>query len=156
MEFKEGFIEFLKSLGIIKADKKEEMISYEIVYEPNVKDTHGEWMTAETIEKACENFNTNLREGVVKSNLFHTEDTELFTIVDTWIQKEFDVSVTETGENISAGAWVAKIQYNDSGLWELKKANVIGGVSVGGAGYVNKETGEITELTFDKMPEDGE
>lgn len=156
MSFKDEFITLLKSYGIIKAEKVEEMISYEIIYEPDTKDSHGEWMTAETIEKAAENFNTNLKDGVVKANLFHMADTESFTIVDTWIHKEFDVLVAGTNEPIKAGSWVSKIKYNDADLWELKKSGLIGGVSVGGKGYVNEETGEITNVTFDSIPDESD
>lgn len=128
----------------------EEMVSYEVIYEPLVKDAHGEWMSNETIEAAMSNFNENLKKGVVKANLFHMKNTDLFTVEDTWIQKEMDVQVVQTGEVIKAGTWVAKIKYNDKALWELKKSNVIGGVSIGGKGYVNPETGEITNVTFDE------
>lgn len=127
----------------------EEMVSYEVVYEPDTKDAHGQWMSLETIEKGCENFNENLNKGVVQPNLFHLQNTEAFSIESTWIQKEFDVKVVQTDEIIKAGTWVAKIKYHDAELWELKKAGVIGGVSIGGSGFVNQETGEITELTFD-------
>ena len=129
---------------------KEEMVSYEVVYEPNVKDAHGEWMSEKTIQKACENFNKNLKAGIVRPNLFHIKDTDLFTIEDTWIQKELDVVVEATGEIIKAGTWVAKVKYNDPVLWELKKSGVIGGVSIGGRGVINPETGEITNVTFDE------
>jgi Putative phage serine protease XkdF len=127
----------------------EEMISYEVVYEPLVKDAHGEWMTSETIEKACQNFNKNLEKGVVQPNLFHLKDTEAFTIESTWVQKELDVKVVQTGEVIKAGAWICKLKYNDESLWDLKKQGVLGGVSIGGIGRVNQETGEITDVTFD-------
>lgn len=150
--FKESLVNLMKEYGIIK---KEEMISYEVIYEPDTKDAQGEWMSKDTLEKACENFNTNLKQGVVKSNLFHLKETKAFTIVDSWIQKEFDVVVDGTDQPIKAGTWIAKLQFNDPALWELKKSGVIGGVSLGGRGYVNPETGEITELTFD-TPEDEE
>lgn len=149
MKFKEALKDLLKSYGILPPDPpKEEMISYEVVYEPNVKDSHDQWMTSETVEKACEDFNTNLKEGVVKSNLFHIADTDKFTVVDTWIHKELDVIVKGTDQPISAGTWVAKIQYHDADLWELKKSGVIGGVSIGAKGIVNEDTGEITQVTF--------
>lgn len=127
----------------------EEMVSYEIVYEPLVKDAHGEWMSEETLAHACENFNTNLQKGVVQPNLFHLQNTDTFTIEDSWIQKEFDVVVEATGEKIKAGAWVCKIKYHDDDLWILKKAGVIGGVSIGGKGTIDADTGEITNVTFD-------
>lgn len=128
---------------------QDQMISYEIVYEPDTLDAHDQWMSAETIAKACDNFNANLEKGVVSPNLYHLENTELFTIEETWVQKELDVQVVETGEVIKAGTWIAKLKYNSADLWELKKANVVGGVSIGGTGRINKETGEITDVSFD-------
>lgn len=128
---------------------QEEMISYEVVYEPLVKDAHGEWMSEETLALACENFNANLSKGVVQPNLFHLQNTDAFSIEDTWIQKELDIVVESTGEKIKAGTWVCKIKYKDENLWELKKSGVIGGVSIGGSGTINQETGEITNVTFD-------
>lgn len=143
-----------KAFGDVSGEQQtetlqEEMVSYEVVYEPNVKDAHGEWMSEKTIQKAMENFNKNLEKGVVQSNLFHLKDTNLFTIEDTWIQKELDVVVEATGEIIKAGTWVAKVKYHDSVLWELKKSGVIGGVSIGGKGVINPDTGEITNVSFD-------
>jgi hypothetical protein len=132
----------------------EEMVSYEVIYEPLVKDAHGEWMSEETLANACENFNQNLAAGIVQSNLFHLQDTQTFTIEDTWIQKEFDIVVEATGEKIKAGAWVCKIKYHDEDLWEMKKSGVIGGVSIGGRGSIDAETGEITNVNFDgDLPE---
>lgn len=151
----EAFSEFLeKAVGSVEQEHKtetldEEMVSYEVIYEPFTKDAHGEWMSDKTIEKAMENFNKNLEKGVVQSNLFHLKDTEAFTIESTWIQKELDVKVIQTDEIIKAGTWVAKIKYNDPQLWELKKSGVIGGVSIGATGVINQETGEITNVKFD-------
>lgn len=156
MSFKNEFISLLKRYGIVKADKQEEMISYEVVYEPDVKDGHEEWMSKETIEKACTTFNTLLASGDIKANLFHVEDTDAFSIVDSWIQKEFDVTVDETGEPIKAGTWVAKLQYHNVDVWELKKANVLGGVSIGAWGNIDEETGEITNLVFEEPEEEGD
>ena len=127
----------------------DQMISYEVIYEPNVRDAHDQWMSEETIIKACDNFNTNLEAGVVKSNLFHLSNTDLFTIEKTWVQEELDVIVEATDEIIKAGTWISKIKYHDEDLWNLKKAGIIQGVSIGGRGLINDETGEITEVSFD-------
>lgn len=151
----EAFSEFLeKAVGTTTQEQKqevldEEMVSYEVIYEPFTKDAHGEWMSDKTIEKAMENFNKNLEKGIVQPNLFHLKDTEAFTIESTWIQKELDVQVVQTGEVIKAGTWVAKIKYNDADLWQLKKAGIVGGVSIGATGVINQETGEITNVKFD-------
>lgn len=151
----EAFSEFLeKAVGTKSEEVKpeifdEEMVSYEVIYEPFVKDAHGEWMSDKTIEKAAANFNKNLEAGVVKANLFHLKETEAFTIESTWIQKELDVQVVQTGEVIKAGSWVAKIKYNDETLWDLKKQGVVSGVSIGAKGRISQETGEITNVTFE-------
>lgn len=151
----DGFSQLLeKYFGPTSQEKTEEildeeMVSYEVVYEPLIKDAHGEWMSEVTIEKACENFNQNLKKGVVSSNLFHLEDTNAFTIESTWVQKELDVKVIQTDEVIKAGTWVAKIKYHSEDLWNLKKSGVIGGVSIGGKGVINSVTGEITDVKFD-------
>lgn len=151
----EAFSEFLeKAVGSTTQEQKsetldEEMVSYEVIYEPFTKDAHGEWMSDKTIEKAMENFNKNLQAGIVQPNLFHLKDTEAFTIESTWIQKELDVKVIQTDEIIKAGTWVAKIRYNDADLWQLKKSGVVGGVSIGAVGTINQTTGEITNVKFD-------
>ena len=151
----EAFSEFLeKAVGSTVQEQKpetldEEMVSYEVIYEPFTKDAHGEWMSDKTIEKAMENFNKNLEKGIVQPNLFHLKNTEAFTIESTWIQKEMDVKVIQTDEIIKAGTWVAKIRYNDADLWQLKKSGVVGGVSIGAVGTINQTTGEITNVKFD-------
>ena len=151
----EAFSEFLeKAVGSTVQEQKpetldEEMVSYEVIYEPFTKDAHGEWMSDKTIEKAMENFNKNLKAGIVQPNLFHLKDTEAFTIESTWIQKELDVKVIQTDEIIKAGTWVAKLKYNDADLWQLKKSGVVGGVSIGAVGTINQTTGEITNVKFD-------
>lgn len=134
----------------------DQMISYEVVYEPDIKDAHDQWMSQDTIIKACDNFNKNLAEGNVKPNLFHLSNTELFSIEKTWVQPELDVLVEQTGEIIKAGTWVAKLQYHDEDLWNLKKAGIIQGVSIGARGIINEETGEITEVSFDPVTDNSE
>ena len=156
MPFKEDFINLLKRYNIIKSEKKEEMVSYEVIYAPDEVDSHGHWASVETLEKACEDFNKNLEAGIVKPNLFHLSETDSFSIESTWIQKEFDVTVAETGEPIKAGTWVGKIKYHDEDLWKMKKMGIIGGVSIGGKGLLNEETGEITSIYFSEPLEDEE
>lgn len=126
----------------------EQMISYEVIYEPDVKDAHGEWMSPETIVKAKENFDKAVEAGLVKENLFHEVSTDSFTIEKTWINEELDVMVIGSNEVVKAGTWVAKVKYNDPNLWLLKKSNIVGGLSIQCSGNVNQETGEITNVNF--------
>lgn len=137
--------------GVKKSAQQEQMIAIEVVYEPDTPDLHNQWMSVDTLKAACSNFNSNLESGFVKSNLFHAAETELFTITKTWIQPELDVVVEGSNQPVKAGSWLAEIQYHDPVLWEMKKAGELGGVSLGGVGMLNEETGEITELRFDTM-----
>lgn len=127
----------------------EQMISVEIVYEPDTPDAHNQWMSADTIEQGCLNFNKNYELGNCGENLFHQEMTDSFTILKSWINYALDVTVDETGEKIKAGTWLALIKYNDPQLWDMKKQKIVGGLSIQCSGLVNSETGEITDLNFD-------
>jgi len=131
---------------------EDEMVSYEIVMVPIEKDAHGEWTTPETIRKAQENFEINKAAGNITPNLYHMQDTDTYDIEKTWINEELDVLVDGTGQPIPAGSWVAKIKYLNEDLWSLKKAGIVQGLSIQGSGRINKETGEITDISFD--PED--
>lgn len=132
---------------VVKSDE-EQMISYEVIYEPDTRDAHDEWMSAETLVKARDNFEKARQVGAVSENLFHLYDTQSFTIEKTWIQEELDVVVIGTEQVIKAGTWVAKVKYNDPALWELKKANVVGGLSLQCSGMKNEATGELSDLNF--------
>jgi hypothetical protein len=135
------------SVLIQKSNQQEEMISYEIIYEPDTPDLHGQWMSKETLVKAQQDFKKAQEIGAVTENLYHLVDTEAFKIVDHWIQPEFDVTVAATGEVIKAGSWVAKVQYTPE-AWELKKAGIVGGLSLQCGGMLNEETNELSDLDF--------
>lgn len=143
------------TLVIKSAAPADEMISYEVIYEPDTPDAHGQWMSKETLVAAQADFMKAQQIGAVTENLFHQQDTTSFKIVDHWIQKEFDVHVAETGEVIKAGTWVAKVQYTPE-VWELKKANIVGGLSLQCGGMLNESTGELTELNFNVETEEDE
>lgn len=135
------------SVLVQKSAEQEEMVSYEVIYEPNSPDLHGEWMSAETLAKAQQDFKKAQELGAVTENLYHLFDTDSWKIVDHWIQPEFDVTVAQTGEVIKAGSWVAKVQYTPE-TWELKKAGIIGGLSLQCGGMLNEETKELSDLDF--------
>ena len=127
----------------------DQQISYEIIYEPYSLDAHGEWASSETLQKAMEDFNKNYSLGTVSENLFHLQSTDSFTILKTYIHPDLDVIVSSTGQEIKAGSWIAVVKYNDPYLWELKKAGIVGGLSVQCSGIIDPDTGEILEFNFD-------
>jgi hypothetical protein len=137
-----------KHENVVKALDVELQETIEVVYMPDKKDLHGEWMNKEEISKAEENFTANLKAGLVKGNLFHSFNTDKFTIEESWVTK-LDGTYGEDETFLPEGTWLAKCKFHDNTLWEMKKAGELGGLSFGGKAFVNPTTGEITELTFD-------
>lgn len=132
-------------LKATKQETKEERISVEIVYIPDERDTHQQYMTAETIRKACEDFNSNLAAGKISANLYHISNTDKFEIIKSWINEVDMVSVT--GEAVKEGTWLVKLRYSPE-LWDQKKKGKICGVSIGCRGVVDQQTGEISQVSF--------
>lgn len=133
---------------VLKATKQkteEERISVEVVYVPEEFDEHNQFMTAETIRKACEDFNSNLAAGNISANLYHLSNTNKFEILKSWIN-EIDM-VSPTGQEVKEGTWLVKLRYSPE-LWIEKKAGKLQGVSIGCRGVVNPETGEISQVSF--------
>lgn len=133
---------------VLKATKQkteEERISVEVVYVPGEqeRDAHGQWMSAQTVQAACEDFNNNLSN--ILPNLYHISNTNKFEILKSWIN-EIDM-VSPTGQEVKEGTWLVKLRYSPE-LWEMKKAGKIQGVSIGCRGVVNPETGEISQVSF--------
>ena len=52
----EAFRHLKKGAGVYKSESDEQKLVYGIVYEPDVPDAHGDYMTAEEIEKAAHGF----------------------------------------------------------------------------------------------------
>lgn len=128
-----------------KQEKQEERISIEVVYVPGEqeRDAHGQWMSAQTVQAACEDFNDNLHN--ISPNLYHLSNTNKFEILKSWIN-EIDM-VSPTGQEVKEGTWLVKLRYSPE-LWEMKKAGKLQGVSIGCRGVVDQQTGEISQVSF--------
>lgn len=127
---------------IIKAVDEELMQSIEIVYEPYELDAQNQWMSPETIVKACKNFNDNLESGNLRPNMYHSKDedgiyssTDSFTILKSWVS-EVDCSIG--GQDVKESTWICKLQWNNPEVWELRKNGTYLGVSIGANGVINK------------------
>ncbi len=127
---------------IIKAVNEEERVSVEVIYEPYVVDAHGEYMSAETIRDACDNFNSNLEKGHIIANKYHSKDsdgsympTEDFTIIKSYVMP-VDCVVGETP--ISAGTWLAELQWNNDSSWNARKSGVYSSTSIGAKGTIHE------------------
>lgn len=117
---------------IFKQDEDKRLIT-SIVYEPDVEDTQGDYMTAEDIEKAAHDFMTTYGEG---ADIQHDGKKANVDIVESWVAK------TDTvigGQFIKKGSWVATAKVNDDEIWDAVKKGRITGFSMGGlATKINK------------------
>ncbi len=128
-----------------KQETEEERISVEVAYVPGEqeRDAHGQWMSSQTVQAACEDFNNNLSN--ISPNLYHISNTNKFEILKSWIN-EIDM-VSPTGQEVKEGTWLVKLRYSPE-LWEMKKAGKLQGVSIGCRGVVDQQTGEISQVSF--------
>lgn len=138
-------IKNFKQIVLKATNQEEQRISIEVVYTPDERDAHNQFMTAETIKKACEDFNSNLAAGNISPNLYHINNTNKFEIMKSWINEEIDV--VANGQTIPAGTWLVKLKYSPE-LWTQKVKGEICGVSIGCRGVVDPQTGEITQVSF--------
>jgi len=125
---------------IVKAVDELQKEAVFICYEPNIADAHDEWMSNETIERACRSFNDFLEKGVVVPNLFHmkneggiAEETDSFVIKQSWVTP-VDCIIGET--EVKEGTWLVKVKFENDTLWQLFMDGEVSGVSIGARGKV--------------------
>jgi len=114
---------------ITKADEDQHLV-WGVVYAPNVPDSDGEFMDAETIRKMAYDFMREMRNDQV--DVQHTnqipEDTR---IVESFIVRKGDPDFPE-------GAWVACAHIPDPVTWDKVKKQQINGFSI--EAHVHKES----------------
>lgn len=112
---------------IIKADDEKQEVTA-VVYEPDIKDAHGDYMTADEIEKAQR---THMIQGA-KSDVQHSfaEDEGLHT-VESWITKE-DTKIGE--QQVKKGTWMETMYIENDKIWKSVKDGKLTGFSMGGTG----------------------
>lgn len=129
---------------IIKADDDKRLVT-SIVYEPNTVDSHGDYMTAEEIERAAHDFLINGKGADIQ----HNYQKANVDIVESWVTK------TDTivgGQEIKKGTWMATAKVNDDIVWKAVKSGDITGFSMGGTGIkVNKSKEEDTKMTAEEI-----
>lgn len=137
-----AFESFLDSVvGDVEGDKvlrkdalsEELMQETSVVYLPNTKDAHDNWMSTGTVAKVAEDLRKGfLEDKTLELNLWHTDfkiprdeaevlDVDL-TKSEMWVGDKY----------IPEGTCVMTVQYYNERLWEMRKAGVIGGFSLHG------------------------
>src|SRR5574343_583103 len=122
---------FRKEVALIKQFDEEKMQAVEVMYVPNSVDAHEHAMTSEEARKMVDSFNSAIQKGKLKGNLCHAENTQSIEPLKAWIT-ECDCRIGDT--YIPEGWPLVKVQFHDKELWELRKAGVLMGVSIGARG----------------------
>lgn len=125
---------------VTKADDPQKLV-YGLVYEPNVEDAHGDYMDAETIEKAAHGFMENYQ-NIDKQHDFATEAGK---VVESYIAPA-DMTI---GENtIVKGTWMLVTKATDE-MWEAIQKGEFTGYSLAGTAEV-EDVQKRTKDIFDK------
>ena len=111
-----------RTVPIVKVDA-EKRIVLGVVYEPNTRDTDGNFMTAAEIEKMAYGFLENMRNTNIDRN--HDDKPDYGVVVESFIARKGDPDFPE-------GAWVLGTHVIDDETWEAIKSGEITGYSIAG------------------------
>ncbi|WP_252503270.1 XkdF-like putative serine protease domain-containing protein [Sporosarcina sp. Marseille-Q4943] len=121
----------------VNKEEAEQQLVYGIVYEPDVEDAHGDFMTAAEIEKAAHGFMKDAR----NIDTQHDFESGVGEVVESYIAPA-DFMLGE--QEVKKGAWVLVTKATDE-IWEQIKKGEITGYSMAG-------TAETIEKQEDEKP----
>ncbi|MCY7570954.1 XkdF-like putative serine protease domain-containing protein [Bacillus pumilus] len=123
--------DFQKEIKVIAKSDDAQRLVYGIVYEPNVADAHGDYMTPAEIEKAAHGFLKDARE-IDKQHDFQGGVGE---VVESYIApSDFEMG----DELIQKGSWVLVTKASDE-IWEQIQKGEITGYSMAGTADIGKQ-----------------
>ena len=119
-----------KSVPVVKSLNEDQKLATFVVLEPQdddgmTTDGHGDWYSAEEVEKACHNFNRFCR----KANLLHLVETDSFEFVESYITK---AAMVLGDQYIKEGTWLATCYFKDEDLWSAVLDGTFNGLSIQG------------------------
>lgn len=123
-------------ITISKVDEQLRLVKG-IVYEPNVIDAHGDWMTAEDIRKSAYNFMKEARTGQVDTK----HDCQA---VDAYVCESY-IAKANDPEGYTEGSWVIVVKIDDDDVWQGVLDGDYGGFSMYGSGYRDESEQSPTE-----------
>ncbi|MCT1183076.1 DNA methyltransferase [Lactococcus lactis] len=121
---------------LTKSDDPQKLV-YGVVYEPNVEDAHGDFMDAETIEKAAHGF----MEEYQNIDKQHDFKTSAGKVVESYVAPS-DMTVGDTA--ITKGTWVLVTKATDE-LWESIQKGEFTGYSLAGTAEVEDVKKQTTQ-----------
>lgn len=123
---------------VTKADDPQKLV-YGVVYEPDVEDAHGDYMDADTIEKAAHGF----MEDYQQIDKQHDFTTNAGKVVESYVAP-VDMTIADT--TITKGTWVLVTKATDE-LWEDIQKGEFTGYSLAGTAQVE----EVAKQTADNF-----
>lgn len=111
----------------LKTDNEKRVITG-VVYEPNVPDSQGDFMEADTIEKIAYDFMENHQNIDIEHDFKANENIK---IVESYITKSSGVIGNRI---VKQGAWVMTVKVNDDEIWKNIKNGKLNAFSMGGTG----------------------
>lgn len=142
-----GTAQFSTYGRIIKVDDETHYITG-IVYEPMVEDAHGNFMTAEEIQKAAYWFAKNGDQVDVQHSF---EEADGVAVVENYLAP-CDMEIA--GETVIKGSWLMTVEVTNSELWEAVQKGDITGFSMGGIGKYSEDDVDLSDL--EKAEQKGE
>lgn len=138
-----GLDSYKRSFEITKKDEAKKIV-YGIVYSPDQIDAHGDYATAEEVEKACYLFMKNSRNTQVDTQHDLNTNQECY-VGENWIVKENDALFP--GE---VGAWATGIKVENDEIWEQITKGDITGISMYGVAekFAKSEELDKEDSTF--------
>lgn len=121
---------------LTKSDDPQKLV-YGVVYEPDVEDAHGDFMDAETIEKAAHGF----MEEYQNIDKQHDFKTNAGKVVESYVAPS-DMTVGDT--SIVKGTWVLVTKATDE-LWESIQNGEFTGYSLAGTAEVEEVKKQTTD-----------
>ena len=125
---------------LTKADDPQKLV-YGVVYEPETEDAHGDYMDAETIEKAAHSF----MEDYQQIDKQHDFTTSACKVVESYVAP---VEMTINDTTITKGTWVLVTKATDE-MWEDIQKGEFTGYSLAGTAEV-EEIKKQTKNNFNR------
>ncbi|WP_139491781.1 XkdF-like putative serine protease domain-containing protein [Brevibacillus dissolubilis] len=119
---------FQKRVRLLTKQTDEQKLVYGVVYQPDVVDSQGDYMTAAEIERAAHHFMANYRQ----IDRQHNFEAGYGTVVESYVAPD-DLEVG--GQVIPRGSWVLVTRASDEMWDEIKRGNITG-YSMGGTAEV--------------------
>ncbi|MDA5561960.1 XkdF-like putative serine protease domain-containing protein [Exiguobacterium sp. MMG028] len=131
---------------LIKQDTHEQIV-YGVVYEPDVVDAHGDYMSAQDIEKAAHVFLKEFR-NIDKQHDFTSKVGE---VIESYIAPaDFELG----GQTVTKGTWMMAVKVVDD-VWTGIQKGEFTGFSLAGYGNVEKAQDTPQEPSEDEQTEAG-